>query len=311
MTRRDAEVRLRRLLAVLPWIVQNQGATVAEIAARFQIPPAELEEDLLMLPMCGLPPYTADRLIDLQIDDEGGVTVRFAEYFERPLVLTREEGTAVAVAGRALLAVPGADPSGPLASALEKLEKVLGAAGLVALDVGEPAFLGEVRTAVAARERIEIDYHSYNRDVVTTRQVDPHALFTAGGFWYADAWCHAVDDSRLFRVDRIRDVRPTGEHFEPRDDDRPAPVYDPEKSDPRVTVVLPARARWVAESYPVERVVELADGRLRVVLAVSAWPFLERVLLRVGPEALVESPADATTCGGDAARRVLARYAGT
>src|ERR1051325_4454427 len=95
----DAEVRLRRVLAVLPWIAEHQGVTVAEIAERFHIPAPELEQDLLLVPMCGLPPYTADRLIDLDIDEGGGVTLRLAEYFARPLRLTRDEGAAVAVAG--------------------------------------------------------------------------------------------------------------------------------------------------------------------------------------------------------------------
>ena len=49
--------------------------------------------------MCGLPPYTADRLIDVWVIDDGAVEIRLAEYFERPLRLTPAEGVALLAAG--------------------------------------------------------------------------------------------------------------------------------------------------------------------------------------------------------------------
>ncbi len=104
--------RLQRVLALVPWILAHPGVTLAELAARFEVAERELERDLELLPMCGLPPYTADRLIDVSVID-GGVEIRLAEYFERPLRLTPAEGLALLAAGRALLAVPGSDADGP------------------------------------------------------------------------------------------------------------------------------------------------------------------------------------------------------
>jgi hypothetical protein len=47
---------------------------------------------------------------------------------------------------------------------------------------------------------------------------------------------------------------------------------------------------------------------MEVVLAVSEPVWLERLLVRLGPEARVLGPEDARRAGGDAAQRVLARY---
>ena len=66
------------------------------------------------------------------------MTIRLAEYFGRPLRLTPAEGLALLAAGRALLAVPGSDPEGPLATALAKLERALDLPDLV-VDVGAPS----------------------------------------------------------------------------------------------------------------------------------------------------------------------------
>jgi proteasome accessory factor C len=303
--------RLRRVLALVPWIAEHPGAALTDIAARFGVSEEGLEHDLELLPMCGLPPYTPDRLIEVEIVD-GHVWIRFAEYFERPLRLSAEEGLALLAAGRALLAVPGSDEHGALATALEKLARVVGAADGLAVEVGEPPFLDPLRRAADANERVEIDYYSFGRDATTTRQVDLQSVFHAFGHWYAAAYCHQAADERLFRVDRIRAVQPTGRHFEPpvRGDAAHfgATVYHPRAEDPRVTLELAPEAAWVVESYPSEQAQERPDGSWRVVLAVSERAWLERLLLQLGPAARVLAPPELRAVGAEAAKRLLTRY---
>ncbi|MDQ1516035.1 MAG: proteasome accessory factor [Actinomycetota bacterium] len=314
MTRPDAAVRLRRLLTIIPWIVDHQGSNLDELAARFGIKVAELERDLELVPFCGLPPYTPDRLIDCEIVD-GRVFLRFAEYFARPLSLTPGEGFALLAAGQALLAVPGADPSGSLAAALGKLAGVLGAGDGMAVELGPARYLEPLRAAAEAGERVEIDYYTFGRDELTTRRIDPRAVFAAAGQWYVDAYCHRAEDDRLFRVDRVRGVRPTGERFEASSRGGAGAtgpggsgIFNPRPTDRRVTLVLNASAAWVPESYPMESVEELPDGRLRVVLVASERAWLERLLLRLGPAAEVLDPAEVRVEAAEAARRLLVRY---
>jgi proteasome accessory factor C len=304
--------RLQRVLALVPWIVAHPGTTIVDLAHRFEVDEAELERDLELLPMCGLPPYTADRLIDVWIADDGAVSIRLAEYFERPLRLSPAEGVALLAAGRALLAVPGADPEGPLATSLEKLEAALGARGAMAVDVGDTDHLARLQEAVAAGERVEIDYYSFARDQMTTRVVDPWRVSHAFGAWYLAGYCHLADAERLFRVDRVRSVRATGEAATPApetdDDDLPGLVYRPEPGDLRVRLLLEPDAAWVTESYATEGIDERPDGRLEVVLPVSAPAFLERLLLGLGPAATILDPPEARTLVAEAAGRIERRY---
>jgi proteasome accessory factor C len=280
-----------------------------ELAARFEVSEAELERDLELLPLCGLPPYTADRLIDVWVVD-GTVEIRLAEYFERPLRLTPAEGLALLAAGRALLSVPGSDAEGPLATALDKLEAALDTRGRLAVDVGASDFVVVLQDATASSEQVEIDYYSFDRDEMTTRLVDPWRVFHAFGAWYLAAWCHRADGERLFRVDRVRDVRPTGGHFDAaaRRVDTGDLVYRPRPDDPRVTLRLTPGAEWVVESFPHESAERRADGTWTVVLPVSEPAWLERLLLSLGPDAVVERPPAAVAVGVDAARRILTRY---
>lgn len=309
MSRPDASLRLRRLLTIIPWIVDHQGSGLDELAARFGMKVSELERDLELVPFCGLPPYTPDRLIDCEIVD-GRVFLRFAEYFARPLSLTPSEGFALLAAGQALLAVPGADPNGSLASALGKLAALLGAGDGMSVEFGPARYLEPLRAAAEASERVEIDYYTFGRDEMTTRKIDPRAAFTAAGQWYVDAYCHRAADDRLFRVDRVRGVRPTGERFDPgtTPGGSAAGVFHPRPSDRRITLLLNANVAWVPESYPVESVEETPDGRLKVVLVANERAWLERLLLRLGPSAEVVEPAEVRAEAVEAARRLLVRY---
>jgi len=313
--------RLARVLAIVPYVLAHPGTTIAELAERFRVSSREIEQDLELLPMCGLPPYTADRLIDVWIDDEGAVDIRLAEYFERPLRLTPAEGVAVVAAARALLAVPGADADGPLATALAKLEAVVGVSGRLAVDVGEAAHLTTIREAIDRHERIEIDYYSYARDEMTTRRVDPARVFHALGAWYLDAWCHRAAANRLFRVDRVQAVRRLGETFTPRADALGSAetertdgsgltglVYHPRPDDRRVTLRLAPRAAWVADELPNDQRWEEPDGSVVLTLAISEDAFLERLLLRLGRDAEVVAPPEAVEVRRAAAARVLRRY---
>jgi len=304
-----AGTEIQRILAIVPWIVAHPGTAKHDIAARFGMTMEQLDEDLSLVLMIGVPPYSPGDYLD--VDDDGGfVTIRVADQFARPLRLTPAEGLALLAAGRALLAVPGSDPEGPLATALDKLERALDLPE-VAVAVGQPPFLAAVRDAAARGERVEIDYWSAGRDELTTRRVDPEVAFFAMGEWYLSAYCHRAEDERMFRVDRIRALRPTGEHFDaaPRDEEI-GEVFSPRPDDPRVRLELAPAAAWVAEAYPAESTTTRPDGSIEVVLAVSEPAWLERLLLRLGPDARVVEPAAARRAGGDAARRVLARYTG-
>ena len=291
---------------MIPWLVAHRDAAKSEVAARFRISLGQLEADLALIMMVGVPPYSPGDYINVSYDGDT-IDVWLAPYFTRPLQLSSAEGLALLAGGRALLAVDGSDPTGPLATAIDKLEAALGVSEVV-VDVTMPPLLSELRSAAADGRRVEIDYWSGGRDELSTRRIDPGPPFFALGEWYTDAFCSMRNEPRMFRVDRIRAVRPTDERFEPVIGTLATRVYHPRPEDPRITIELPRGASWVAESAPSESVEDLDGGRQRVVIAVSERAWLERILLQVGPDAVVVDPPDWRTVGATAAARVLARY---
>jgi proteasome accessory factor C len=333
MSRPGAAERLNRLLAIVPWIVAQDGPTVEEVCERFGVSERDLIADLNLLFMCGVYPYTPDTLIEVDVDD-GRVWVRFADWFKRPLRLTPPEGLALVAAARAILGlpqpgtttgVPGAggpsngaeqhrlparDERGALATALAKLEMVLGAGGEEALDVelglASADVLRTFQLSCSDRRKVLVDYYSFGRDETGERVIQPWRLFSSGGHWYLLAWCEKVEDKRLFRVDRVRSAISLDEHFDPPGSLGPVSVYEGSPDDPLVVLDLAPGARWIADQYPNEGVVDHGDGNIRVRLRTSSRAWLERLLLRAGPDATVVSGAEGVVPA--AARRLLSVY---
>lgn len=311
MARTPADVRLARLLDIVPWVASRDGPTLAEVSERFGISEDELVAELNLLFLCGLYPFTPDVLIDVDIAD-GRVWIRMADYFRRPLRLSPQEGLALESAARAFLGLRSGEPDGALASALAKLETVLGVAPDEALEVelgsAPPDLLESLQHSAAQHQKVRLDYYSFGRDGRSERVVRPWNVFSSAGHWYLRAWCEQVDAERLFRVDRIIAATELPERFDPPDGrgDRDDRTFDPQPDDPVVVIDLDPAARWIAEQYPNEDVSEMPGGVLRVRLRVGQQAWLERVLLKAGPHAtVVEGPPDVAAV---AAGRILARY---
>lgn len=323
--RATAGDRVKRLLSIVPWIASHDGPTIDAICQRFSLSRSQLLEDLDVVFMVGLYPFTPDELIDVIIEDDR-VFIRLAEFFAQPLRLTPDQALALVAAGASLTGVgagSGHEPGDtPLARGLAKVAAVLGIdqEGALAVRLGEarPELLALLQRAVAEHRRVTLQYYSYGRDQRSSRLVDPHRVYADTGQWYLDATCHQAGGERRFRIDRVERAELTDVYFE-----RPAVVvpvdpagssgagvYQPAADDPRVVLELEPSAAWLVQHYPCEAVENLAEGRIRVTMAISAEAWLERVLVRLGPEATVvraDPPLD-VEIARRAARRILQRY---
>jgi predicted DNA-binding transcriptional regulator YafY len=306
---RETSQRLRRLLAVVGWLAQVGEAPIADVARRFSMDEDELIRELELAACCGVPPYTPDTLMEIEVS-ETSVRAFLPPEFARPRRLTPAEGFAVAASARLIMAVPGPD-DGALRRALSKLDAALGSREAIGVDVDAPPSLAAVRRACDAGQAVEIDYHSASRDESTTRVVEPVQVITMDGHWYLDAFCRRAGDMRRFRVDRIGAVRPHGapgpstpRPLRPAEDS-----FLPGPGAVEVQLHLGEGAQWVPESVPVRAVAHSAGGAVTdVLLDVAGMAWFERLLLQLGPRAYVVRPPELTDLAARAAAKVLKRY---
>lgn len=305
--------RLQRLLSVVPYVVRHPGTPVRDLSKLFDVSEPEILADLNLLFLTGLPPYGPGDLIEVDIDDESRVWIRMADYFSRPVRLTRAEALALYLRGTELLGAGGVGEGGALRAALGKIAEALGgeALGELKVDVGEEAAIGPletVRHGIEERETLEIEYYSANRDELSTRRIDPEHVFSALGNWYVVAWDRTADAERLFRLDRIREIASTGERFEPRGlIGQGRDLYTRSPEDVNVRLRLGPRARWVAEYYVVSEAVE-KDGLLEITLPTKDLAWAAKLVLRLGGEASILEPSELETLTRDLASSTLEHY---
>ena len=319
----DTAARFRRLLAILAWLAQVQEASVEDVADRFGMSPESLVAELEMAACCGVPPYTPDQLMEIVVTD-ATVSARLGTSLARPRRLSPHEGFALAAAARALLAVPGSDESGALWRALGKLERALGEEP-VEIDLDNPPFLAEVREATDSGIPLRVTYYSASSDQLGERTIWSLRLFAAEGHWYVDAWCREAGETRRFRVDRISAATPDPDAAGggPAGDEPEAGAVDeglapgdpgfalfvPNAESRRVRLRLDAASAWLLETIPSAGQPETVAGGVEVEVFVGGTAWLERLLLRLGPGAAVVEPAEDRDAAGQAARRILRRYA--
>ena len=307
---RGAEDRLRRLLVMLPWLMERGEVPVAEAADHFGLSEDEVARDLELAAMCGLPPFV-DEMIDVFIDD-GMIWVGVPRLFTRPLRLNSVEAWELLAAGRAAMQLPGADPEGPLGRGLDKLARAVGdddTSG-VRVELGRPELADRLAAAIDRSERLRIEYWSASRDEVTERSIVPRQLFTDRGEWYVSADDERSGEVRTFRIDRIESVDTTGHLGVPVEGTLPTPgEWFVDADIPRAVVRLAPDAQWIIERYPFDAVGDAdGDGWVEATLPVASRRWFVRTMLRLGPGATIVEPSELADAVREAATDVLARY---
>jgi proteasome accessory factor C len=311
--------RMIRLLALVPYLqARPDGVRLADAAADFGVPEAQLRRDLDLLWVCGLPGHGPGDLIDLAFEGDR-VRVTFTAGMVRPLRLTTDEAVALTVALRTLLELPGLAEGEAVSRALAKVSAVAGHAAEVAapvavsVDAREQA-LAVVREGLERSRALHLHYYVPSRDERTERTVDPMRLLLVDGHWYLEAWCRRAEGVRLFRLDRVDDVQVLDEPAAPppqaHERDVDSGLYQPGEEAPLVRLRLARTARWVADYYPVEEVTPVTDppGGLSVAVRTSDLAWARRLVASLGGSALVDEPAELGEQVAAEARAALARY---
>ena len=310
--------RLQRLLALVPYVVSRQVVGLAETATAFGISEHELVDDLNMLWCVEL--RSPDPYCPIDLSYEGGeIMVTEAESMDRPLRLGTDEASALLIGLRLLAELPGPQDRSALRRTIAKLEAAAGEAAAasaqvaVHMDGRAPADVqAQVADGLRRGKRLHLSYYVPGRDEATERDVDPMRVVIVQGRAYLEGWCRRAEAVRLFRLDRVLGLKvldvdaEVPDQAEHRDVD--SGLFRPSAEDIRVELELGQAGRWVAEYYPCEKITELGDGRLSVVLRTPDVGLVRRLALRLGEDCKVISPPELADQVTKEAAAALAQY---
>ena len=293
-----SNVRLARLLTLVPWLTAHSGVSKAAAAAHFGLTIEQLESDLELITFTG-PGLYGGELVDIYFDDET-ITVYDSQGFDRPLQLTADEIATLLVGLRALQQLPDVDAA-TVASCIEKLSTDGHSASDLMVNVTTPNAASIVAEAIRENRDLEIEYLHPLRDDTTLRTITPLRLFSATGADYVEAWCHTAEAHRTFRIDRMLTCIPGG---------------------PRTTVPTPAPstlahelarvsvqpwAQHVLEGVPAT--VEIGDEVIRAEIAYADERWLVQWAITAGRGVAVTTPPHVQPLARQHADAALLTYA--
>jgi proteasome accessory factor C len=194
-------------------------------------------------------------------------------------------------------------PQAGLSTAREKIVAALGHdpshEGLeIAPGRDDSEVIRAVNDAIEKRRVLELHYYKENEDEFIKREVEPYQLVSGPEGWYLGCYDLGRDDTRHFRLDRMKEARVAEDTFEPRDgvEERLAEqewLVHGEVGTAGVARVWvsPNRARWLREERTVTD--ELSDGAVVVELPYGSTDWLVREVLKGVGDLVVLEPDDA------------------
>jgi proteasome accessory factor BC len=278
---------------------EGKKLDVSELCERLQVSETELRQDVDVLNVVNFGGGSYVLYAEVQGDQIEVDPEPYGDNFARPARLLPLEAKALVAAidliGEHL-------PEGSLASARQKIVDALGQdpaqEGLqITTAKGDDSEIARVVSgAIADHRLIAIEHYKEELDEFTERRIEPYKLMNGQEGWYVHSWDPEKDDTRSFRLDRIRSATVLDESFEPRPGIEPDIHGWPrtgEVADARRARVwmAPDRARWAREDKLV--VNELADGAVIVELPYAGHSYLARELLKEAGDAVVLEPDDA------------------
>ena len=290
---------------------EGRKLPVAEACEKLQISEQELREDISVLNVVNFGGgayvlYAEVQGNEIEVDPEP-----YSDTFDRPARLLPIEANALIAAINFL----GAHLSEHLVTARAKIEAALGEIGREGLlvagaDADDSDVARDVGRAIESRNLIELEYYAPNEDRFSTRVVEPYALINGREGWYVATYDPAKEDTRHFRLDRVKSVTVLDEPYEPRAGLDPIADVEGwprtgEVGGSRVAHVWisPEQARWAREERTV--LAELPDGAVIIEWAYKGEDYLVKEVLKEAGDAAVLEPADAREAVLHAAERLL------
>lgn len=298
-----AAIRALRSMDLIPYVLENPGVSIAELSARFSVTQAQIESDLQLVFMCGLPGYTPYELIDVAFED-GVVSVIDPQVLDKPRKFSSNEIVVIALGLKLLIDINQTNPTA--LTKLKQLSEKIAKLGsnksiLMSGDVSKVPYFEIISRAIAEQRILNLQYQSLIKDQITQRIVLPEKLYFLNGSLYLAALDIDIDSDRVFKVDLIKECK-VGEQVAAKK------VFE---SSIETTVILDVQKQnrnFIERNSSIITAMQENGHSTRVHLQVSNLEWIKLTVLSNAPGITVVSPELLATAVKQSARDLLALY---
>lgn len=299
-------MKLDRLIGILTTLLQNDRVTAPYLAEKFEVNRRTIGRDIDVLCQAGIPIVTYQ-------GSGGGIAIAEGFKLDKSVLTTDELSGIIA----ALKGIGSVSEQSQIERTLDKLgagtDAVVSLQEPVVIDLAShhKGHLTEkielIKYAVREHRLIEFDY--YYKKGESRRSIEPYFVIFQWTAWYVFGFCIERQDWRLFKLQRLWNLKLCDEVYAPR-------VIPPEKRDFNVclpddkklaALFDPAVRYQLIETYGLHCYTETEDG-LRLEISYTNQDFMLSWLLGFGGKVKVLDPPEIADELRSAAEKILRRY---
>jgi proteasome accessory factor C len=300
----NAAQRALRTMDLIPYILENPGITTTELAEKFNTTQKQIEKDLQLIFLCGLPGYTPYELIDLTFED-GIVSVIEPQVLNKPRKFSSSEMVVIKL-GLEILREINADDMRKLTKIDKILNKINSGADqnsfLLADQINSTLFYSQISLAISQKRILNIEYKSLAKDNLSKRKILPGRISMSNGNLYLSAYDIERQSDRVFKMELISSCD-TGEIF--KENSIPS-----NESDQVIELWVDEKlTNYIERNTSIIIAQQKITGGLQVTLKVSNLEWLARSIVSFAPDIMVISPASLSEMVNQRVRDLLATYA--
>lgn len=254
-------MKLDRLIGVLSVLLQKESVTAPELAERFEVSRRTIGRDIEDLCKAGIPIVTTQGV---------GGGIRIMDGFSMDKTLLTSKDMQMIMAGlRSLDSISGSQYYSQL---MEKIKvgssEFVSGNDSILIDLSTwykdslTPKIGLIQDAIELKKTIRFRYYSPKNEM--EREIEPYYLIFKWTNWYVYGWCTLRQDYRLFKVNRMDQMRHVSD-FVMREN-VPLPDLDDKRIFPTqniVKAVFEPEMKWyLIEQFGVDSFTEAPDGRL-------------------------------------------------
>lgn len=254
-------MKIDRLIGILSILLQKEMATAPELARIFEVSRRTINRDIDALCRAGIPLMTRQ-------GQNGGISIMNGYRIDRTL-LTSSELQSILTGLKSLDSVAGTSRYQQLMRKLSVGEPSVEAADshiCINLSSWRKSSLSPkielIREAIDACHLIQFRYYAPGGE--TKRRMEPYLLVFQWSSWYVWGYCLERQDYRMFKLNRMQELKRLEEVFLRRE----VPCFDPAAAEPfpsrfEAVAVCSPELKWrLIEEYGIESFEERPDGSL-------------------------------------------------
>lgn len=254
-------MKIDRLIGILSILLQKKKTTALELAERFEVSRRTINRDIENLCKAG---------ISIQTSQGAGGGISIMEGFAMDRTLLTSKDMKMILAGlRSLDSVSGSHYYGQL---MEKIKPgssdIVTGSDAILIDLSSwnkdaiAPKVSFIQDAIEERTILAFDYYAPSGD--SHREIEPYYLIFKWSSWYVYGFCLMRHDFRMFKLNRMSEIRCMERHFEMRNVQAPnlsiGSLYPPAI---KVKAIVEAKMKWrLIEEFGPDCFTVREDGRL-------------------------------------------------